>query len=105
MLVDLSNINDKVKNEVVKQTVYNELVSKINVIQTTDNNNLVKKANYNTEIDEVEKKILAHNHCKYITAQEFNNLTAENFTARLKQKCLGTKVDIDCFIKKTEFDD
>ena len=53
----------------------------------------------------LKKKILAHNHCKYITAQEFNNLTAENFTARLKQKCLGTKVDIDCFIKKTEFDD
>ena len=31
---------------------------------------------------------------KYITTAEFNNLTAETFTARLKQANLATKVDI-----------
>ena len=36
----------------------------------------------NTKIGEVENKI--PDHAKYITAQEFNNLTSESFTARLK---------------------
>ena len=31
---------------------------------------------------------------KYIIAQEFNKLTAENFTARLKQANLASKIDI-----------
>ena len=33
------------KNEVVKKTVYDELVKKVNAIQTTDTSNLVKKKN------------------------------------------------------------
>ena len=47
----------------------------------------LKKLTTTQKLMKLKKKILAHNHCKYITAQEFNNLTAENFTARLKQKC------------------
>ena len=47
----------------------------------------------NTKINEVENKIL--DHAKYITTSEFNNLTAENFTARLKQANLVTKMDFD----------
>ena len=31
------------------------------------------------------KVITDHNYDKYITTQEFNKLTAENFTARLAQ--------------------
>ena len=47
----------------------------------------------NTKINEVESKIPNHN--KYITTSEFNNLTAENFAARLKQANLVTKTDFD----------
>ena len=39
--VDLSKLSDVVKNEVVKKSEYNELVKKVNAIQTTDTSNLV----------------------------------------------------------------
>ena len=45
---------------------------------------LVKKTNYNTNVDTIEKKINDHNHQKYITTPEFNKLTLENIAARLK---------------------
>ena len=44
-------------------------------------------------------------HSKYITTPEYNKLTAENFTAGLKQANLATEDDITDFIKKTDFDD
>ena len=50
-------------------------------------------------------KILDHDHSKCITTQEFNKLTAENFTARLKQANIVAKVDIADFIEKSDFDD
>ena len=34
-------------------------------------------------------------HVKYITTQEFDKLTAENFVTRLKQANLVTKTDLD----------
>ena len=34
----------------------------------------LKKADYDTKIEETEKKILDHNHENYITTQEFNKL-------------------------------
>ena len=47
--------------------------------------NLVKKTDYNTKIGEIESNITTdHDHDKYITTQEFNKLTSEGFTARLK---------------------
>ena len=45
--------------------------------------NLVKKSDYNTKVDENKTKITDQIHDKYITAPEFNKLTAENFAARL----------------------
>ena len=47
----------------------------------------------NTKISEVENKI--PDNSKYITTQEFNKLTAENFEARLKQADLVNKTDFD----------
>ena len=47
-------------------------------------------------------------HCfsnKYITTQEFNKLTAEKFSARLKQANLAIKADIDDFVEKKDFND
>ena len=39
-----------------------------------------------------------------ITTQQFNKLTSENFTARLKQTNLASKNYITDFVKKTDFD-
>ena len=39
--VDLSKLRDVVKNEVVKKTLYDELVKKVSAIQTSDITNLV----------------------------------------------------------------
>ena len=46
--VYLSKPSDIGKNEVAKKTVYDELVKKVNAIQTTDTSNLVKKVDYDT---------------------------------------------------------
>ena len=45
---------------------------------------LVMYSDYNTKISEIENKITTNwDHDKCITTQEFNKLTAENFTARV----------------------
>ena len=64
---------------------------------------LVKKAD--SKISEIEKKN-DHDHSnKYITTKEFNNVTSENFDARLKQTHLARKNRISDFIKKAYFDE
>ena len=52
---DLSKLTDVVKNDVVKKTVYDKLVAKVNNIGTSD---FVLKNNYPTDKTELEKKIL-----------------------------------------------
>ena len=47
----------------------------------------------NSKISAVENKIL--DTVKYISTQEFNKLTAENFAARLKLADLVNKTDFD----------
>ena len=44
VLVDLSKLSDVVKNDVVKKTVYDKLVAKVNNIDTSD---FVLKPKYN----------------------------------------------------------
>ena len=44
-----------------------------------------------------------HDHDKYITTQEFNRLTSENFTTRLRRANLASKNNIANFIKKASF--
>ena len=76
--VDLSKLSDVVKNDVVKKTVYDKLVAKVNSIDTSgfvlknkydtdkselenkipDTSSLVKKTDYNTKITEIEGNIL-----------------------------------------------
>ena len=60
-----------------------------------DVSNLVKKADYNTKINEIEKKATDHNHDKYITTPEFNKFTAEIFATRFAQANSVTKTDFD----------
>ena len=65
----------------------------------------LKKADYNTKINEIEKKITDHDRDKHITTPEFNKLTVKTFAARLVQANLASKSDIANFVKKTDFDD
>ena len=65
----------------------------------TNATNLVTKTVLNTKLREVQNKIPYH--AKYITTQEFNKVTAENFAARLKQGDLVSKADFD---NKLNFD-
>ena len=50
--------------------------------------NLVKKADYNTKVTVIEKKLTDHTHGNYITNAEFNTL-------KLTQSDLITKTDFD----------
>ena len=65
--VDLYNVIDVVEKEIVKRTTYQKLVKKVNAIQTTGTSDLVKQADYNAKIYEIENKI--SNHDKYITTR------------------------------------
>ena len=62
--------------------------------------NLVKKTDCHTNISEIENKANNHNHDKYITTTEFNNLAEEVFTARLTRANLVTKIDFDTKLKE-----
>ena len=52
--VDLNKLSNVVKNVVVKKTVYDKLVAKVDNIDTSG---FVKKTDYNTQISEIEDKI------------------------------------------------
>ena len=52
--VDLSKLNDVVKNDVVEKAVYDKLVTKVNNIDTRD---FLLKTKYETDKTELEKKI------------------------------------------------
>ena len=54
--VALSKLYDVVKNEVVKITIYDELVENVNAIQTTID--LVTKTDYNTKLLKLKEKYL-----------------------------------------------
>ena len=56
---------------------------------------LVKKTDSNTKITDIEKKLTDHNHDKYITSPEFNNLAADVFNAKLKRANLVRRTDFD----------
>ena len=52
--VDLSKLNDVGKNDVVKETAYDKLVAKVNII---DVRGFVLKTNYEADKSKIEKKI------------------------------------------------
>ena len=52
--VDLSKLSDVVKNDVVKKTVYDKLVAKVNSIDTSA---FVLKTKYDSDKSEIENKI------------------------------------------------
>ena len=84
---------NEVKNEIpsITNLVNNtSLNAKINEVKKKQPN-ITNLATATTALTAVENKI--PDHCEYIITQEFNKLTAENFTARLKQANLATKGD------------
>ena len=114
-------LSDAVKNDVVKKDVYNAKIKDIED-KIPDITNLATNTTLNAKMNKVKNEIPSitnlatttaltafenkiPDHSKYITTSEFNKLTAENITARLKQANLATKGDISDFVKKTDFDD
>ena len=69
-------------------TKINEIEKKIPVTSNLVTTNVV-----NTKINEVENK--TPDHSNYITTQEFNKITTDSFTGRLKQTNLMNKTDFD----------
>ena len=63
--------------------------------KTPDVSNLVKKTEYETKVTKIENKLNNHNHDKYITTSEFNDLAADVFNARLAQANLITNTNCD----------
>ena len=59
------------------------MVKKFNSIQTINNVDLVKKAEYNTKIKEFWKKVT--NYDQHFTANQFNKLTKEKLAEKLKK--------------------
>ena len=66
--------------------------------------NLFKKADYNAEINTIQKKIIDHNHDKYITTPEFNKFTKEILDYISKRANSASKSDIANLVNKTAFD-
>ena len=60
-----------------------------------DVSSLVKKKDYNGKISDINKKVIDHDHDKYITTSEFNKLATQNFATRLSQANLVTRTDFD----------
>ena len=111
-----------VKNYIVKKDIYNTKIKDIED-KMPDIAKLASKTTLNAKINELKNKIpnitnlatataltavenKTPDHSKYTTTpEEFNKLTAKNFTARLNQGKLATKGDITDFVKKTDFED
>ena len=83
--IDLSKLRNVVENDVVKKTVYDELVKKFNAI---DPSKLITKIDYDSKFKKIEKKI--PNHDKYITTNEFIKFYGEMSDKKLKQAKLPT---------------
>ena len=65
--------------------------------------NLVTKTENNTKIIEIENRITNdHDHDKYITTEEPNKSTSENFTSRIAQAYLEIKSDTVTLVRKTD---
>ena len=122
--MDLKKLSDVVDNDVVKNTKFNTLKTKVYSLEkkiphatklihinqyNTDKQNLDKKMEMLIKIPDTSGLVTTTvlntkisdvenkilSHDKYITTPEFNKLTAEHFAARLKQANLVTKTGFD----------
>ena len=80
----ITEVKNKMPNITNTATTTTALTAVENKIPNSSN--LVKENDYNTKINEIERKITDHDHDKYLTTPEFNELTSENFAASLAQE-------------------
>ena len=103
--VDLSKLSDVVKNDVVKKTVYDKLVAKVDNIDTSD---FVLKTKYNTDKTELEKKIPdVTDFVKKTKLTELENKIPD--VSSLATKTALTAVEnkipsVSSLVKKTDYD-
>ena len=108
---DITNLTTNAFLNTKINKIENEIPNINNLVTTTaitaignkipNVSDFVKKTDYNTKISDIKNKITGdHNHDKYITTQEFNKLTSENFAVRLEQANLASKNDIAALFKR-----
>ena len=100
--VDLSKLNDVVKNDVIKNTVYDKLVAKVDNIDTS---HFVLKTKYNTGKTELEKKIPdVTDLVKKVNLTELENkiLDISNLATKAALTTVENKTpDVSSLVKKT----
>ena len=103
--VDLSKLSDVVKNDVVKKTVYDKLVAKVNSIDTSG---FVLKTKYDTDKSELENKIPnVTDFVKKAKLTELENKIPD--VSSLATKTALTAVEnkipsVSSLVKKTDYD-
>ena len=79
------------------------MVKKVKTVGAIDVGKANKKADYDTKVEEIKRKILNHDKC--ITSNDFNEFLDALFDETIKQATLATKADLADFVTKTYFDD
>ena len=101
---DLSKLSDVVKNDVVKKTDYNKLVTKVYNIDTSG---LAKKTDYNTKITEIEDKIPdTSNLATKILVNKVENRIPDisNLATKIALTTVENKIpDISSLVKKSDY--
>ena len=101
----MSKLSDVVKNDVVKKTVYDKLVAKVNNIDTSD---FVLKTKYQTDKTELEKKIPdVSNLVKKAKLAELGNKIPDvsSLTSKTALTTVENKIpSVSSLVKKTEYD-
>ena len=101
----MSKLSDVVKNDVVKKTVYDKLVAKVNNIDTSD---FVLKTKYQTDKAELEKKISdVTNLVKKRKLTELENKIPDvsNSATTNALTAVETKIpSVSNLVKKTDYD-
>ena len=99
----MSKLSDVVKNDVVKKTVYDKLVAKVN---NTDNCDFVSKTSYNADKTELEKKIPnATDFVKKVKLNELENRIPDiiNLATKTALTAVENKIsDVSSLVKKTD---
>ena len=101
----MSKLSDVVKNDVVKKTVYDKLVAKVNNIDTSD---FVLKTKYQTDKTELEKKIPdVSNLVKKAKLAELGNKIPDvsSLTSKTALTTVENKIpSVSSLVKKTDYD-
>ena len=101
---DLSKLSNVVKNDVVKKTVYDKLVAKVNNIDTCD---FASKTSYNADKTELEKKI--HNVTDFVKKVKLTELEnripdISNLATKTALTAAENKIsDVSSLVKKTYY--